>query len=195
MADRPFFKEDVPPELTAKEQEKLKNALQGRGADRQDEAALLDLASAKKKAERKLAYHALANSGSEAAVDCLLNELGFADEEAVCEALQRFGPQHASERLVAFAEQKWRQYEDLAIPIGLAFEGVLTACACIDPHTIKPEALRRLSAVVEQAAAIEPEPADPENPYAYIEAELEIRKVNLLARGILQELDERRPDR
>lgn len=192
MADRPFFREDLSPELTAKEQEKLNHALHIGGAARQDEAALLELASAKKKTDRKLAYQALAKLGSETAIDYLVNELGFADEEAVCEALQRFGPQYAAEPLVAFAEQKWRQYEDLAIPIGLAFEGVLTACACTDPHTIKPEALRQLLAVVEKAAAIEPEPADPENPHAYIEAELEIQRVNLLARGILQELKEYR---
>lgn len=192
MADRSFFKEAVAPELTAKEQEKLKAALHSRGADRQDEAALLDLASAKKKAERKLAYQALAKLGSETAVDYLLQELGFADEEVVCEALQRFGPQYAAEQLVTFAEQKWMQYEDLAIPIGLAFEGVLTACACMDPRKIKPEALKRLLNVVEKAAAIEPEPADPENPYAYIEVELEIQRVNRLARDILQEAQKRR---
>ncbi|MEJ8304339.1 hypothetical protein [Saccharibacillus sacchari] len=193
MADRPVFRaaEAATPELTVKEQKKLKAALIARGADRQDEAALLELASSKKKAERKLAYQALAKLGSETAVDCLVNELGFADEEVVCEALQRFRPASAAEPLVTFAEQKWKQYEDLAIPIGLAFAGVLTACACIDPHTIKPEALNRLLAVAEQAAAIEPEPADPENPYAYIETELEIQRVNVLARGILQELDER----
>ena len=76
MADRPFFRvsEAATPELTVKEQEKLKTALSTRGADRQDEAALLELASAKKKAERKLAYQALAKLGSQTAIDYLMNE-------------------------------------------------------------------------------------------------------------------------
>ncbi|MDO3409326.1 hypothetical protein QWJ34_06095 [Saccharibacillus sp. CPCC 101409] len=192
MAERSFFRESAKPQRSAKELEKLEAALQSRGADRENEAALMQLADTGKKPERKMAYHALAEAGSAAAVRRLLEELGFADEEAVCEALKRFGPELAAEPLVTFAEQKWKQYENLSITLGLAFEGVLTACACSDPDTLEPEVLKRLLAVARKAAEIEPEPDDPNNPYAYIEAELEIRRVNLSARGILQEARERR---
>jgi len=192
MADRPFFQDGVKPDFSAKELEKLQVALAAKGLERPDEAALLELAEAKKKPQRKLAYLALAELGSEAAVRRLLEELGFADEDAVCEAFRRFRPEQAGKPLVAFAEQKWKQYENLSLTIGLAFEGVLTACACIDPDTLEPQALKRLLDIVRQAAAVDPEPVDPNNPYARIEAKLELERVHALAAGILRESTERR---
>ncbi len=192
MADRPFFQDGVKPDFSAKELEKLQAALAAEGLEHPDEAALLELAKSKKKPRRKLAYLALAERGSEVAVRRLLEELGFADEDAVCEAFKRFRPERAGEPLVTFAEQKWKQYESLSLTIGLAFEGVLTACACTDPDRLEPQALKRLLDIVRQAAAVEPEPIDPNNPYARIEAELELERVHGLAAGILREPTERR---
>jgi len=192
MADRPFFQDGVKPDFSAKELEKLQAALAAEGLEHPNEAALLELADSKKKPHRKLAYLALAERGSEVAVRRLLEELGFADEDAVCEAFKRFRPKRAGEPLVTFAEQKWKQCESLSLTIGLAFEGVLTACACIDPDMLEPQALKRLLDIVRQAAAVEPEPIDPNNPYARIEAELELERVHALAAGILRESTERR---